>query len=477
MDIWSRRKSRARVVAESDSARDAAIRPFSFGTKPVIRWIKGDGLDDDVTRIAIATATRLFGDEVDYCLCTRDIDAPRARRILSWATESVDWWPISPEDNAILAERLDAAGCRPERFGYWWKWFPERVRPDAPEWILDGDMVITGRPQWFDKWFTGDDVPRISAHDSSRHIDIFGRYGSLVDKEKRMYSGLVSLPPGLRYMGALASVLDEIPLLEGHDGCKDMCEGGVIAATFQSFDAETFPLAEFPFARAFETELDFGDEGIPGAQWGYHFGASFQMVNHHFLSMIGNGELFSQDDPGPIERYAWLGNQGQWGVPGWSLGGPNAEFVAGIARSFTGGQVLEIGTSRGYMTAVLAELGCIVTSVDHVDRRAGMNLDGLAVDAVVADVFAFLRRTRQRFDLIIVDLHDNSPRIWRRLFRRLESVLEPGGSIVINNARLHEIPEWSEETGVSDLLANLPKGFAVVSDSGTVPGLVEIKRD
>jgi hypothetical protein len=137
MAIWSRKRSRARIVAESDSARDATARPFSHGKKPVIRWIKGDGLDDDVTRAAIATATRLFGDQVDYCLCTRDIDAPRARRILSWATESVDWWPISPEDNAVLAERLDAAGCRPEQFGYWWKWFPERVRPDAPEWILE----------------------------------------------------------------------------------------------------------------------------------------------------------------------------------------------------------------------------------------------------------------------------------------------------------------------------------------------------
>ena len=61
-------------------------RPFELGSRPVIRWIKGDGLDDSVTRTAIAQATRLFGDSVDYCLCTAGLTASRVRRILAWAT-------------------------------------------------------------------------------------------------------------------------------------------------------------------------------------------------------------------------------------------------------------------------------------------------------------------------------------------------------------------------------------------------------
>ena len=55
----------ASELAEVDIAR-ASSRPFSLGTRPVIRWIKGDGRDDEVTRSAIAQATRVFGDRVVY---------------------------------------------------------------------------------------------------------------------------------------------------------------------------------------------------------------------------------------------------------------------------------------------------------------------------------------------------------------------------------------------------------------------------
>lgn len=55
---------------------------FGLGSRPVIRWIKGDGLDDPVTRTAIAQATRLFGAELDYCLSTHGLAASRVRKIL-----------------------------------------------------------------------------------------------------------------------------------------------------------------------------------------------------------------------------------------------------------------------------------------------------------------------------------------------------------------------------------------------------------
>ena len=85
-------KTRAVIVAEEDlrAAKEFPGRFFSHSTRPVIRWIKGDGLDDVVTRAAIGQATRLFGSTVDYCLCTCDIEAPRARSILEWASQPVE---------------------------------------------------------------------------------------------------------------------------------------------------------------------------------------------------------------------------------------------------------------------------------------------------------------------------------------------------------------------------------------------------
>ena len=148
--------------------------------------MKGDGLDDEVTRSAIAQATRLFGDTVDYCLAINNIDVDRARRVVEWAAQPVHIWSQAPEDNPPLADALDLAGCPPERFGYWWKWFPARVRPLAPEWVLDGDQTIVGKPPWFDVWAAGYDVVRVSQDDVSAPESIYGQYAKNVTNRHRV---------------------------------------------------------------------------------------------------------------------------------------------------------------------------------------------------------------------------------------------------------------------------------------------------
>jgi hypothetical protein len=148
----------------------------------VIRWIKGDGLDDHITRAAIGQATRLFGDRVGYCLSTNGIDPDRARRVVEWAVRPVELHVQSPDDNAELAAALLGAGCSPERFGYWWKWFPARVRPSAPEMVLDGDIVIVRPPPWFERWLAGGGEVRVTADPRCR---TYGQYKDLIDARHR----------------------------------------------------------------------------------------------------------------------------------------------------------------------------------------------------------------------------------------------------------------------------------------------------
>src|SRR5664279_6604413 len=204
----SGRPSRAVDIAMEDDRIAASHigRRFSIGARPVIRWIKGDGLDDPVTRAAIGQATQLFGSQVDYCLCTNQLGAERVRSILELATQPVEWWPLSPSDNPVLADTLSAAGCPPEHYGYWWKWFPERTRENAPEWILDGDMVITGAPTWFKPWAQGHDVCRVTQDDRWPLEGLYGSYVAFVDERQRLYSGLISLPPRLRFMHEIEAV-------------------------------------------------------------------------------------------------------------------------------------------------------------------------------------------------------------------------------------------------------------------------------
>lgn len=471
------RLSRAAEVAQEDD-RIAATHPgsrFSHGTRPVIRWIKGDGLDDPITRAAIGQATRIFGDRVDYCLCTNSIYPGRARSLLEWSTQPVEWRRLSPEDNQKLADALMTGGCPPEHFGYWWKWFPERVREAAPEWILDGDMVITGVPKWFDDWAQGRDVLRMTQDDRWPLEGMYGSYVDLVDEQQRLYSGLISLPPHLRYMHQIATVLAERPLASGHDGRRDMCEQGVLATAFQKLGAIPIPLHEFPFARAFENMIDFGLEGDRGFAWGYHFGNAFARRNLHFERLVSDGTIFSRSNPSSlIERFTWLGGFGQWGVPGWSMPDGCTAIILKHAEAFIGRKVLELGTSRGRLTAMLASMGCHVTTVDRHDRGAAQNLFGLGANVIVADAHDFLRTTTQTFDLIVADLHGNSISDWKIRGPLLKRHLSRPGMLLLDNAALWKIPEWHEETGVRWFLDSLraPWTFEVHEDQ--LPGVAVV---
>jgi len=470
--------TRAAKVADDDFkfAQSYDGRRFYVGTRPVIRWIKGDGLDDEITRAAIGQATRLFGNEVDYCLCTQGIDASRVRKVLEWATQPVEWWPVSENDNPELARLLMDAGCPPENFGYWWKWFPERVRPDAPEWILDGDMVITGKPDWYQQWLDGKDVVRLS-QDDAENPHIYGKYAGLVNLEMMLYSGLASLPPKCRYMPMIAQVLTQQPLAAGHNGKRDMDEQGIIVAAFEKLNPVPIPLYEFPFCRAFQDFIDYGQNGNIGKVWGYHFGWSFRMKNPHFERLISDEIVFSLLHSSLKDKFRWLGNFGQWGIPGWSMTDDATEIILKYASSFAGKNVLELGTSRGRLTAMLATLGCKVTTVDHHDRGAADNLAGLGVTVVVDDSIHFINTSTQFFDLVVYDMHGNSPHDWERYSKPLMRLVKRGSTLIINNYLLNKIPEWHEETGVEWFLKQLPRRWSIKLYDSINPGIAVITND
>ncbi|MCC7272849.1 MAG: class I SAM-dependent methyltransferase [Alphaproteobacteria bacterium] len=464
----------AERMADHDRARcePEGPRPFARGTRPVIRWIKGDGQDDVVTRAAIAQATRLFGNRVDYCLCTNGISGARARAVLAHASEPVELWPLTAADNPWLARRLATAGCYPDRFGYWWKWFPERVRPDAPEWILDGDMVVTGAPPWFAAWCDGRDGVRVTQDDRPHPWTMYGAFHAQVDRRLGLYSGLISLPPGHSYRAAFEAALAAPGLQPGHDGRLHMDEQGVVAVAFQNAGALPIPLYELPFARGPERTLDFGMAGDRGCAWGFHFSFAFRGPNRHFERMVTAGMIPDcSREPPEQERFRWLANRGQWGEPGWSATDAFVARTVAAARRYAGGDALEIGTSRGHLAAVLAALGCRVTTVDAADRGARDNLADMGVDVRIADGADFLAVGDRRFDLVVVDLHGNGPDVWTRLWPLLTTAVRPGGRLVVNNTHLWRSPVWRAESGLRAMIEQAMDGWDAEVFPEPYPGM------
>ena len=455
---------------------ETSSSPFSHGSRPMIRWVKGDGKDDLVTRSAIAQATRLFGDSVDYCLTINNISVTRARQILAWATQPVELFVQSPGNSPELAKVLRKAGCPPKNYGYWWKWFPERIRPDAPEWILDGDMVIVRNPPWFDDWASGHDVLRVSQIDSTKEA-IYGQYQALVSREKRLSSGFISLPPRLRYMSEMIRILRDQSLAQDHNGGQDMSEQGCIAAAFERLGAEPIPQYEFPYARAFESNVDYGFRGRQVDPWGYHFGWAFRMENPHFHALVEVGEIFwCKEEPTTVERFAWMRNNGQWGVEGRSMHPEFVHLLSKISTSHAGKRVLEIGTSRGLLSAIMSSNGCRVTTLDRVDRGAERNLQGLNVEVQIKDATEYLHTTSTKFSLITVDLHGNEEKVWKKLWPLLTTHLDADGQLFLYNSHLWKIPEWADQTGLKWVLETQLNGWEAKIHDSPLPGVIVCRR-
>lgn len=452
-------------------------RYFELSNKPVIRWIKGEGLDDEVTRSAIGHATRLFGSDVDYCLCTNIISSERARYVLELATQPVEWIKLTPSLNETLALHLYNAGCAVENFGYWWKWFPSRVRLNASEWILDGDMIIVKQPAWYDLWKTNTDVLRVS-QDNKSVIQPNGHYGDYyegIDKDLMLYSGIISLPPGIDYVENMNNILSIRPLSFPHNGRISMDEQGVIAQTFQAFNPVPIPLYEFPFGRAFEDQLDYGIEGDKGKAWAYHFGNSFKTHNKHYDTLVNNGVIWTEKNVSIENKYRWMGNYGQWGIPGWSMSNDNTKLILDRVKKYKGKSVLELGTSRGRMTAMLHEMGCNVTTIDKYDRGAKENLSDLSINIIIEDAITYLTTSNNTFDCIIADIHDNSEAIWQKLWPVLQTKIKSDGEAILSNALLYKVSGWEEEVGIKWVINNLEDSFYYQLDDRAVPGIAIIK--
>jgi predicted O-methyltransferase YrrM len=209
--------------------------------------------------------------------------------------------------------------------------------------------------------------------------------------------------------------------------------------------------------------------------WGYHFENADHCKNSHFINLVRDGVIFSGSDQPPlIERFAWMGGSGQWGIPGWSMPDGCVSVILDRAKAFAGRRVLEIGTSRGRVTAMLASIGCNVTTIDRHDRGAGQNLGGLNVRIVIDNALNFLETTSDSFDLIVVDLHGNSVADWTQFDPLLKRCLSSNGMLLLNNASLWKIPEWHEERGVRWFLDKLLPPWKYEVHDDTLPGVAVV---
>jgi tetratricopeptide (TPR) repeat protein len=451
---------------------------FRKSIRPLIRWIKGEGLDDKITKASIAIATKLFGDEVDYCLCTNNLNSRRVREILSLSSQPVCWIPLGSRENIELSSILTKAGCSENNFGYWWKWFPERVRPYAPEWIVEGDMLITKKPKWFNKWKNGNDVVRISASDESAWPkEYYGEYANLLDDKIKLYSGFVSLPPNFYYLKDMIKIMNKQPLKNNHNGVYNFSEQGLISVVFSKYSIKKIPIEEFPIANAL-FENNSKNKNTSNKIWGYHFARSFIKENIFFTKYINLKKNNWLKKNQPLKKqFEWLRNNGQFGNEGYSMNPLCVNRILSVMKNYKNIQVLEIGTSRGYLTALLSRFNK-VTTIDHKDRGAFINLSGLNIKIVKEDMLSFLKKDHNKYKVILIDLHGNSKKVWSKLWSLIPARLEFKSKVILYNSHLYKIDRFREDNGIKFLLdSNLLKKFNLKIYDKPLPGMIICSND
>ena len=203
-------------------------------------------------------------------------------------------------------------------------------------------------------------------------------------------------------------------------------------------------------------------------------GPAVAPADDRFLPGIAQAFKLPRLPADELDRCRWLGASGQWGIPGWSTNDVHARVLLHLAKKFVDKPVLELGTSRGRLSAMLALCGCQVTTVDHQDRGAAANLAGLPVHVVQDDAVHFLTHSPQSFDLIVVDLHGNTVADWQRYATGVLARLACGGTLVLNNLMLGDMPEWHGENGVRWFLSQLPSHWRIETQTHTPPGMAVV---
>jgi hypothetical protein len=114
--------------------------------------------------------------------------------------------------------------------------------------------------------------------------------------------------------------------------------------------------------------------------------------------------------------------------------------------------------------------------VDQADRGASINLMQMGVQTVNSDAADFLRRVDDQFAMIVVDLHDNSEKVWAELWPLLGDHVESDGSILLYNSHLWQQPYWHEEIGLRWITEASPAGWTTEVFPEPAPGMVICRR-
>lgn len=216
--------------------------------RPLIRWTIGPTHECGIACLkeSVRRMRKLYP-ECDLVICHNQLGEDGLCAVRELGVELYD-----------QNERTDSLPY-PPLGGYYvaWKLYPPRLRGGSHEILIDNDIVLTKRVREIDEFLTADDV--FLTYEGLHGLH--GMYADDVPKGLRVNSGIVGLPPGFDYAGAIRQ------LARPWQGYFD--EQGLVAAVicsrpkFLMIPQPVVPIVEHDFS------LEAHDANLSCC--GYHF--------------------------------------------------------------------------------------------------------------------------------------------------------------------------------------------------------------
>lgn len=206
--------------------------------RPLVRWtIGGARACIETLKLSVHNLRRLYGDAVDYVVCYNHFDERRLRGI------DAPLFDQSNDDSSLLFAPT----------GEGWKFYPPRLRIEAPELFVENDLVLFAKPTGLDRFFAGEHVIYTEGL-----LHAFGVFKPLIPANFRLNAGLFGIPAGFDLGKGINRLLATHP----HRSWTQFDDQGVVAVLLKDHPKQiVIPL----------TEVSICHSRLVPARCGHHF--------------------------------------------------------------------------------------------------------------------------------------------------------------------------------------------------------------
>lgn len=162
--------------------------------KPLVRFTMGNThpYGFRILKLSVKSFTDLYQDQFDYVIVHNSLSDTQIKDISDLGVPLLE----ASYHNEIKYPPQDTK----------WKLYPQRLRPDSHEIVLDNDIIWFNKLRQIDEFLKSDKFLIVSGRQRN-----LGHYDKFVPKGMNLNSGILGYPPGFDLTKEICKIIDDEP--------------------------------------------------------------------------------------------------------------------------------------------------------------------------------------------------------------------------------------------------------------------------